>query len=170
MSPFLKRLLARDPAAVAAEALAPLTDVPGVTDYVLLDAAGGLVTRTSNFGYDDERLRRSSERLRRSAALVRAYLRDEAAESEPLGFRFRNGWLLLWWLGRACLVVFGRDGLDLPTLRMRLNILRSQIVEDKRLRRLVGDGPDADLAWVRQSAASEQERHWIDLAAGEAAP
>jgi hypothetical protein len=170
MSPFLKKLLARDPASAAAEALAPVAQAPGVTDYVLLDAEGGLVARTSNFGYDDERLRRSSERLRRSAALVRAYVGDEAAESEPLSFRFRNGWLLLWRLGRACLVVFGREGLDLPTLRMRLNILRNQMIEDKRFRRILGEGPDAGLVWVRQTAASEQEQHWIDLAAGEVVP
>jgi predicted regulator of Ras-like GTPase activity (Roadblock/LC7/MglB family) len=167
---FLKKLLARDASAAVAEALAPITQVPGVTDYVLLDADGGLLARTSNFGYDDERLRRSGERLRRSAALVRAYLGDEAAEGEPLAFRFRKGWLLLWRLGRACLVVFGREGLDLPTLRMRLNILRSQIVEDKRFRHTLGEGPDAGLGWVRETAASEQERHWIDLAAGEGAP
>jgi hypothetical protein len=170
MIPFLKKRLARDPGAAVAEALAPVAEVAGVTDYVLLDDAGGLIARTSNFGYDDDRLRRSIRRLRRCAALVRVYLRDEAADSEPLGFRFRNGWLLLWRLGRASLVVFGREGLDLPTLRMRLNVLRSQMLEDKRCRRILGEGPEPGLAWVRESAASEQERHWIDLIGEEAAP
>jgi hypothetical protein len=144
-----------------AQALDPIAGVPGVTDYLLLDAAGTPVMQTTNFGYDDERLRRCTDLLRRSAVLVHAYLGAEAAAGEPLAFRFRNGWVLVWQMQVAALVVFGREGLDLPTLRMRVSILRSDLSEDKRLRRLLGDQSQADVTWLSATAGSDEERRWI---------
>ena len=143
--------------------------VPGVTDYIFLDAQGTPVTRTSNFGYDDERLGRCAQILRRSSALLREYLGAEATPGEPLAFRFRNGWLLVWQLGGAALVVFGREGLELPTLRMRVNILRTQIADDKRLHRYLAQGPDPGPDWLRRTAPSDKERQWIDTICAEAA-
>jgi hypothetical protein len=161
MSAFLTRLMARSSGALA-DALEPIAAVPGVTDYIFLDAGGRPVTRTSNFGYDDERLGRCTHALRRSGALLRAYLGAQAAEGEPLAFRFRNGWLLMWQLGAASLVVFGREGLELPTLRMRVGILRSQLADDKRLRRYLTDGTGTGPRWLRETAGSDEERCWID--------
>ena len=169
MSAFFTRLLAR-PSGALADALEPIAAVPGVTDYIFLDAAGAPVTRTSNFGYDDECLGRCTHALRRSGALLRAYLGAQAAEGEPLAFRFRNGWLLMWQFGHradgarggASLVVFGREGLELPTLRMRVGILRSHLADDKRLRRYLAEGPDTGPGWLRETAGSDEERCWID--------
>ena len=162
MSTFLTRLFARDHRAALAEMLAPLAAVPGVTDYMFLDAEGTPVTRTSNFGYDDECLGRCTTALRRCSALLHHYLGPEATQGEPLAFRFRNGWLLMWHLGGAALVVFGREGLELPTLRMRVNILRTRIADDKRLHPYTAQGPEAGPDWLRRTAGSEKERLWID--------
>ncbi len=166
MSAFFTKLLPRG-AGAAADSLDPIAAVPGVTDYIFLDAAGAPVTRTSNFGYDDERLRRCTRTLRRSGALLHEYLGAQAAESEPVAFRFRNGWLLVWGLGGASLVVFGREGLDLPTLRMRVNILRSQLANDKRLRRYLAKSANTGPNWLRETAHSDKERCWIDAICGE---
>lgn len=169
----MKRLLTRwqsRRAGVLTEALDPIAGVPGVTDYILLDAAGTAVMQTTNFGYDDERLRRCTEVLRRSAALVHTYLGQEAGPGEPLAFLFRNGWVLVWQMQAAALVVFGREGLDLPTLRMRVSILRSELVENKRLRRLLGDPGQAGQAWLNKTAAGDEERRWIDTICREQNP
>jgi hypothetical protein len=150
-----------------AQALDPIAGVPGVTDYILLDAKGAPVMQTTNFGYDDERLRRCTELLRRSAVLVRIYLGGETAAGraegagEPLAFLFRNGWVLVWQMQTAALVVFGREGLDLPTLRMRVSILRSELSENKRLGRLLGEPSQTDVTWLSETAASDEERRWI---------
>jgi hypothetical protein len=161
MSALLSRLLARG-ASAASEALEPIGTVPGVTDYIFLDPHGAPVARTSNFGYDQQRLSQCTQALRRSSALVRAYLGAQLTEGEPLGFRFRNGWLLVWQLGGASLVVFGREGLELPTLRMRVDILRSQLADDKRLRRYLADEGGPGPNWLRETALSDEERCWIE--------
>lgn len=168
MTPLLSRLFSRG--AAPAEVFQPLATVAGVTDYIFLDAAGKPVTRTSNFGYDDERLHACTEALRRAAALVGHYLDDEAHPDEVFAFRFRNGWFLLWRLGPASLIVFGREALDLPTLRMRVNILRSQMADDRRLRRYLAGGPETGPDWLRATARSEQEGRWIDTICGHRAP
>jgi hypothetical protein len=148
-------------AGALAQALDPIAGVPGVTDYILVDAKGAPVMQTTNFGYDDERLRRCTELLRRSAVLVHTYLGEEVAAGEPLAFLFRNGWVLVWQMQAAALVAFGREGLDLPTLRMRVSILRSELGENKRLRRLLGEPGQTDVTWLSETAASDEERGWI---------
>ncbi len=149
-----------------AEALDPIGAMPGVTDYLLVDARGVPVARTSHYGYDDERLALATEALRRSGLVLRAYLGADAPESEPLALRFSNGWLLAWWLGGATLVVFGREGLDLPTIRMRVSIVHRELAESRRLRRFLASGPDSGLDWARATAQSDEERCWIDTIAG----
>jgi len=166
MSPFLKKLFGRGTTGAVARALEPITTVAGVTDYAFLDGRGALVTRTSNFGYEDERLQQCTETLRRSNALLNEYLGPEAADGEPLTFHFRNGWLLVWRMGAGALVVLGQEGLDLPMLRMRLNILRSQITGDKRFRDYLTGAPDAGPGQLRETAGSETERCWIDTICG----
>jgi hypothetical protein len=173
MSPLLDKLWGRTARAIA-EALDPVAAVPGVTDYALFDAASAVLARTSNFGYTDERLRECGTILRRASVLVEQYLgagaagEAEAAPNEPLAFHFRNGWLLAWRIGGALLVVFGREGLDLPTLRMRVSILRAELTEDRRLRRSLAEGRGSGPAWLRQTAGSDTERCWIDAVCGEA--
>ena len=173
MRALLDKLLGRTPRAIA-QALDPLAAVPGVTDYALLDAAGTVLARTSNFGYADERLRQCGTLLRRSSTLVSDYLgahpagNREAAPDEPLAFHFRNGWLLAWRLGGALLMVFGREGLDLPTLRMRVSILRAELTGDNRLRRTLAERGALGRAWLHETAASDTERCWIDTVYGEA--
>lgn len=166
MAAVLNRLLGRATRAIAG-ALDPVAAVPGVTDYALFDAAGAVLARTSNFGYTDERLRDCGTVLRRSSTLVDHYLGADAVPDEPLAFHFRNGWLLAWRLGGALLVVVGREGLDLPTLRMRVSILRVELTDDKRLRRSLAERRDSGAAWLRQTAASDTERCWIDAICGE---
>ncbi|MBN1919321.1 MAG: hypothetical protein JW889_15570 [Verrucomicrobia bacterium] len=172
MTPLLNRLLRRGNRAIS-EVLDPLAAVPGVTDYALLDAAGGVLARTSNFGYTEERLRECGAVLRRTSTLVNEYLcasprgTGDAAPDEPLALHFRNGWLLAWLIGGALLIVFGREGLDLPTLRMRVSILRTELTDDKRFRRSLAERRETGPAWLRQTAASETERCWIDAICGE---
>ena len=168
MSALLKKILPGGDRDALAEALEPIAAVPGLNDYILLDNNGGTVARTSRFGYDEEALRRSTDALRRSGALLREYLGPEANDTEPLAWRFRHGWLLIWQFGAASLLAFAAEGLSLPTLRMQANILRSRLAQDKRLRRLLTTTPATDPGWWR-TAASEQERCWIDAVCKEGA-
>lgn len=149
-----------------AEALDPIAALPGVTDYLFVNARGTPVTRTSHYGYDDECLARATDALRRCGIVLREYLGADAPESEPLALRFSNGWLLAWRLGGATLVVFGREGLDLPTIRMRVSILHRELADSRRLRRTLADDPASGPDWVRATAASDEERCWIDTIIG----
>ena len=169
MSAFPKKLLSRGGGDALAEALEPIAAVPGLTDAMFLDAEGTPLTRASRLGATEASLHRSTEAVRRCIALLRELLGPEVSEGEPLTFHFRNGWLLAWRLGGGSLVAVGREGLDLPTLRMRANILRSRLAEDRRLRRYFTQRPDTGPNWLRQTAASERERCWINMICGEAA-
>ena len=166
MSLSLARLFSRDTAGALATVLEAIGRVPGVTDYMFLDAQGTPVTWTSNYGYDVERLAQCAEMLRRSRVLLDEYLGAGASVGEPLACHFRSSWLLVWRLEASAIMVLGREGLELPTLRMQLNVLRSALAADKRFRRTLGDragiGPD----WLRQTAASDAERGWIDTLCG----
>jgi len=162
MSAFLKKILPGGGRDALAEALEPIAAVPGLNDYILLDNNGTTVARTARFGYDEDALRRSTDALRRSGALLREYLGHEANETEPLAWRFRHGWLLIWQFGGASPAKARSEALSLPTLRMQVNILRSRIAQDKRLRRALETAPAAAPGWWRTAAASEQERCWID--------
>jgi predicted regulator of Ras-like GTPase activity (Roadblock/LC7/MglB family) len=148
------------------EALDPIGALPGVTDYLLINARGVPVARTTHYGYDDQQLGMATEALRRSSIVLRAYLGADAPECEPLALRFSNGWLLAWRLGGATLVVFGREGLDLPTIRMRVSILHRELGDSRRLKRFLAGGPDGGLDWARATAQSDEERCWIDAIAG----
>jgi len=163
-APFTKLLT--PPAKALADALDPVAAVPGVTDYLFLNAQGVPVTRTSHYGYDDECLASAANALRRCAIVLRAYLGADAPENEPLALRFSNSWLLAWRLGGATLIVFGREGLDLPTIRMRVSILHRELADSRRLRRYLADDPASGPDWVRATAQSDEEGCWIDTIVG----
>ena len=170
MSPSRTRHFSRSNTAALATVLEAIARVPGVTDYMFLDAQGTPVTWTSNYGYDAERLSECAEILRRSRGLLDQYLGAELAASEPLACHFRSSWLLVWQLEASAIMVLGREGLELPTLRMQLNVLRNTLATDKRFRRALGDRASIGPDWLRQTAASETERGWIDRLCGTPRP
>jgi hypothetical protein len=145
------------------EKLAPIGEIDGVSDYLLVDSEGKILARKPQSSLAED----VAVACARDMAQIGETLRLLSCGNESDGVfdvQFKGTLLIGWLLGSCYIFAFCKQGVNLPIMRMTVNIVKEELGKDKRFKKYLSERVDGDSHLLSEhSVGSELYKHVTTL-------
>jgi hypothetical protein len=141
------------------EMLAPVGEVNGVSDYLLVDAQGTILARKPNSLWKEEAAVPCARDLAQVGETLRL-LPFQDGEERIFDLHFKGMVFIGWELGSVYLFALCNHQASLPIMRMTVNVLKEELGKDRRFKKFLTRRDHGDSVLLsEQSIGSELYKH-----------
>ncbi len=139
--------------------LAPLGEVPGVRDYLLMDRRGTILATKPDSTWSHGSAGACAKDIAQVAEIL-ALSPLPRGDDRVLDFHFKGSLIVTWDLRGAYLLALCGEDANLAIARMTVNVIKEELTKDRRLGSRLGQCADGEPSLLgEQDVASEMCKH-----------
>lgn len=137
------------------ERLAPIGEISGVSDYLLVDTRGIILARKPDSIWEEQVAAACARDVAQIGEIL-ALLPVGDGDERVFDLRFKGTLLIGWDLGSAYLFAFCKQDVNLAIMRMTVNVIKHELKKNKRFRKYLADRADGGSALLSEQAVGTE--------------